>query len=528
MRKFALEIPHTYLPPDQVKGSKTQRPSVGENIRAMGHKAVLFYCLFLSSLFAACTETKTDGPYFGNGIHNGWADQHSVVIWTRLTTLPDGRNSDLHFLSLTKEEHDSLKELRDKDVLNRVQLPEGQALEDIQGACPGTTGEVKLSFAPKTDKSAVKDLPWQAVDMDKNYTIQWLLTDLAPGTQYEVQLLARKDVNSPVSDTLVGEFRTAPAKDETDPLRFSIVSCHDYGRKDTTDGHKIYAAMMQDQLDFYVHTGDIEYYDKPNPYAFTEELMRFKWDRLFALPLQREFYRQTTSYFMKDDHDILYNDAFPGMTYGPVTFERGMEIFDKEQFPSRDTTYTTIRWGKDLQIWILEGRHFRSKNTDLDSPDKTILGEEQKQWLFRTLAASDATFRLIITASPILGPDRPRGKNDNHSNKSFQTEGDEIRNFLKDLDNVYICTGDRHWQYVTHFDDTNLWEFGCGAGSDSHAGGWSQDDVKPEHRFLRVKGGYLLGMISQEADGPQLHFQHRDVDGHTVHEEVFRANTGSH
>ncbi len=29
--------------------------------------------------------------------------------------------------------------------------------------------------------------------------------------------------------------------------------------------------------DFLVHTGDVEYYDKPAPYALTEELMRFKW-----------------------------------------------------------------------------------------------------------------------------------------------------------------------------------------------------------------------------------------------------------
>ena len=24
-------------------------------------------------------------PYFGNGMRNGWADQDSVVIWTRTT-----------------------------------------------------------------------------------------------------------------------------------------------------------------------------------------------------------------------------------------------------------------------------------------------------------------------------------------------------------------------------------------------------------------------------------------------------------
>lgn len=477
--------------------------------------------LILISCAAPPTPTAPDGPYFGNGFRNGWADQNSAVIWTRLTTIPEGRNSDLHFVEISREESDSLGELTDVAMLNQSQLPEGVSLDQIHGACPGAAGEVMLRYYPEQKESEVKETGWAAVDPSKNYTHQWQLQNLLAGTNYQLEFLARKDEASPVSDTFLGSFTTAPAEQTARPLNFSIVSCHDYDRKDTTDGHKIYAAMMNDELDFYIHTGDIEYYDKPNPYAFTEELMRFKWDRLFALPLQREFYAKTTSYFMKDDHDILYDDAFPGMTYGPVSFERGLEIFDREQFPSRDTTYQTIRWGKDLQIWILEGRRFRSKNTDPDGPAKTILGEEQKQWLFQTLQASDATFKVIVSASPVLGPDRPRGKNDNHSNQAFQTEGDEIRAFVNQFDNVYLCNGDRHWQYVTHFADSNLWEFGCGAGADEHAGGWSQDNVKPQHRFLRVKGGYLFGMVDYENDQPRLRFQHRDVDGRMVHEEVF-------
>ena len=31
------------------------------------------------------TMEPTKGPYFGNGIKNGWADQNSIVVWTRLT-----------------------------------------------------------------------------------------------------------------------------------------------------------------------------------------------------------------------------------------------------------------------------------------------------------------------------------------------------------------------------------------------------------------------------------------------------------
>ncbi len=61
--------------------------------------------------------------------------------------------------------------------------------------------------------------------------------------------------------------------------------------------------MLKHNPDFFVHTGDVEYYDAPDPWALTEELMRFKWDRLFGLKYQRNLFRKVTSYFMKDDHD---------------------------------------------------------------------------------------------------------------------------------------------------------------------------------------------------------------------------------
>lgn len=272
--------------------------------------------------------------------------------------------------------------------------------------------------------------------------------------------------------------------------------------------------------DFFVHTGDVEYYDKASPFAMTEELMRFKWDRIFALPYQRDFYRQVTTYWMKDDHDVLKNDAFPGLHYGTVSWDRGLDIFDKEQFPYNNLPYKTIRWGKDLQIWITEGRNYRSRNDDPDGPGKTIWGAEQKEWLFKTIRESDAAFKLLISPDPILGPDRTN-KGDNYANKEFTFEGDEIRKYLNEFDNIFICNGDRHWQYVTHPENSNLWEFSCGAGSDEHAGGWPPDERRPEHRFLRVKGGFLQGTVSRKDSETILNFKHYDVDGNVVHEEVF-------
>jgi alkaline phosphatase D len=473
-------------------------------------------------LFTSAAKDQSLGPYFGNGFHNGWADQNSIVIWTRLTRTPDLNSKGQVFLVPSKIEVKELNDHPDFDKINKAQIPAGLKLEQMEGACPGTTGEVKLIYCADTNPQIRIATDWVAVDANKNFTKQWKLKNLKPGTKYFVKLMARPTANSTISDSTKGFFLTPPVPNVVKSVNFCIITCNDYPRRDDLiNGHKIYKYMLDMRPDFFVHTGDVEYYDKPGPFALTEELMRFKWDRIFALPNQRTFYNQITSYFMKDDHDALCDDAFPGMKYGCVSFERGLEIFDKEQFPSNDNRYKTVRWGKDLQIWIMEGRNFRSKNTDQDGKEKTIWGKEQKEWLFETLKKSDATFKLIITPTPILGPDRV-GKNDNYSNAGFKYEGNEIRNYINQFDNVFICTGDRHWQYVTHFAGTNLWEFSCGAGSDSHAEGWPPNDKKPEHRFLRVKGGFLKGSISYENNKPQLKFQHYDVDGNVVHEEFFR------
>ena len=480
-----------------------------------------FVILILTSIVSCDSAKQVEGPYFGNGIRNGWADQNSIVIWTRLTKTPDLKLDGQKFTEIDHKEYRKYPVTTPDAIYRKAQVPDSLSLEQMEGACPGIKGEVKLVYYPLENPTDKIELDWKSVDETKNFTKQWRLKNLVAGTKYKVELLARSEANSIVSDTLIGFFKLPVPTTSIVNTSFTVVTGHDFNRRDDLkNGHKIYKEMLKLQPDFYVHTGDIEYYDKYNPYAFTEELMRFKWDRLFALPFQRKFYTKTTSYFIKDDHDVLRNDSNPGMTYGTVSFERGLEIFDKEQFPTNDKTYKTISWGKDLQVWIVDGRNYRSKNSIPDGADKTIWGKEQKEWLFRTVTASNATFKVLISATPILGPDR-QNKNDNHSNAGFKTEGDEIRDFINQFDNLFICVGDRHWQYVSHIEDTNLWEFSCGPGSDVHAGGWKQEYKLPEHKFLRVKGGFLRGMVSRENNVPTLKFQHFDVDGNVVNEKVF-------
>ena len=81
------------------------------------------------------------------------------------------------------------------------------------------------------------------------------------------------------------------------------------------------------------------------------------------------------------------------------------------------------------------------------------------------------------------------------------------------MKNMIVINGDRHWQYVSVDDETGLQEFGTGPSSDEHAGGWEQDDFRPEHRYLKLKGGFLHVVVSRKEGVPKMVLTHRSVTG---------------
>ena len=425
--------------------------------------------------------------------------------------------------ALSEKDVKRLDHNRDAAAILKAQLPEGATLDEMLGACPGKSGQVRLSYFPNDQRGALKSTDWKTTVAAQDFTAQWRIEGLSAGTLYSTVIEARGVDGGEVTAEVHGSFRTAAATDQTRDLAFCFTTCHDFIRRDDgMNGHKIYPSMSKINPDFVVHAGDIEYYDKPLPWAMTKELMRFKWGRIFALPNYRQFYNTTSTYFLKDDHDTLKNDCWAGQNYGSVSFEEGVQIFNEEQFPSHVPRYKTVQWGKELQVWFLEGRDYRSPNNMPDGPEKTILGSEQKAWLFRTLDESTAKFKIICSPTPIVGPDRS-GKKDNHANEVFVHEGVEIRDKLSAVDNVIVLCGDRHWQYASVDEKTQLWEFGCGPGSDTHEFGWKTGDERPSHRFLRVKGGFLSGELKHigEAKEPTLTIRHHQTTGEQVSEFRF-------
>ncbi len=451
------------------------------------------------------------GVFQANGIKIGEVDQNSALLWMRLTRHAEANHDGADFLVPAKMDGKGAPE--PPGMVE--QLPQGMTLDTMRGAVPGAAGSVRVTWSASDGREA--DSGWLPVDAQKDYTKHYRLERLEPGETYTLTVESR-DSAGESGQTVDGTFRTAPAADRELPVTFVVTSCQDYPRRDSPAGHRIYPEMRALDPDFFVHAGDIEYYDKPDPFATNVELARFKWNRLYGLPNLSGFHCQVASYFIKDDHDTISNDCWPGVDYGELTWQQGLDLF-REQFPVKQDNYRTIRWGRDLQVWLVEGRDYRSPNTQPDGPEKTIWGKEQMEWFLRTFAESDATFRVLISPTPVVGPDRS-GKADNHANKGFTYEGDVIRDFLAAQRNAFVVCGDRHWQYVSVDGRTGVKEFSCGAASDRHAGGWKPDRVEPEHRYLAVQGGFLSVTVERRHGEAVLVARHHDVSGKVTNEDV--------
>ena len=381
-----------------------------------------------------------------------------------------------------------------------------------------------------------------------------------------------------------GTFRTLPAPDAAAPVRFVVTACINYAKfhgsgKIDRELHKLQnntelappAPKTQRELGypgleaireldprFVVFTGDTVYYDTPvEGRAETVAEMRAKWHEQFGQPRFRDLLAAVPVWHMKDDHDFRKDDSDRGGDYFPSP-ETGIAVF-REQLPvvppggdmhdpARVPTYRTVRVGRDLQLWLVEGRDYRSRNQREDGPGKTIWGDEQKAWLKDTLSRSDATFKLLISPTPLVGPDDAR-KSDNHTNfGGFRHERGEFFDWLNENDvldgTFFTVCGDRHWQYHARH-PSGVEEFSTGALDDTNARPGREDgdpaSTDPDGNIAqfylqghpsagdrvggKVSGGFLeIALIpARDGDPASLTFRFHNERGELLYETTKEA-----
>jgi|GEM_PF-2245704 len=354
---------------------------------------------------------------------------------------------------------------------------------------PGTGGYVRVRYDTNATFSASVDSDWVEVDSSTDYTHQFALTNLTAGQTYYYSADTRT-LGLVTNVPMTGSFHTAYASNVFADVTFTAITGMRIERMrrstDEADGYTIYPSMGALNPDFIVPTGDTVYYDYINPPFATNTipalrgatnlpLARKYWNTIYALPRLIEFHRTVPGYWEVDDHDSLKDDAWAGTPpLGDLTFAQGYATF-KEQTPISDLTYRTTRWGRDMQVWVTEGRLYRTHGASGGS-GASIWGSTQKQWFKETVDASDATWKVLVNATPIVGPDRK--DQDNHVATGFQDEGDELRAFMttNHADDLVLVVGDRHWQYHSIHPGTKLHEFSVGPANNNHAAGAVDED----------------------------------------------------
>lgn len=421
------------------------------------------------------------------------------------------------------------------------------------GDVAGAPGVGRFEIARDESFRDAQLTPWATATSAGDFIIKAPVTGLKPGTGYFFRAVFGPDPER-VQRSAAGRFRTLPAATAAARVNFVLTSCLNYaffmeGTKGQpgyqgADRHLGYPALeplLRLQPDFCIIDGDCVYYDHPvATRAQTLEQMRRKWHEQYVLPRFVDLFARVPTYWLKDDHDYRINDSDPTGDYAP-SHALGIATF-REQVPivnpadPEAVTYRTHRMGRDLQLWFVEGRDYRSPNKTPDGPEKTIWGPKQKAWLQRTIQESDATFKILVSPTPMIGPD-DGSKRDNHVNRQgFRHEGEAFLGWLKANGvapgQFYVICGDRHWKYHSRH-ATGYEEFSCGAlnRENSRLGRAPGDPASTDPEALvqqfysdrPASGGFLQVTVDPAGAGarPRITFTQRDDRGASLYQHTY-------
>ena len=413
------------------------------------------------------------------------------------------------------------------------------------GGLPGAPGTGRFEISEDAGFKEARTTAWLRAGEESDFILKARIDGLKPGTLYHYRVVGGPEEQSakPLGE---GTFKTLPDPSQAVPVDFIVTSCLNHAffmngtrgfpaaeAEDRAKGYPALDAVLRLKPDFVILNGDCVYYDHPEATrAKTLAEMRTKWHEQYAMPRFVRLFAGTPTYWLKDDHDHRRNDSDTTGDYEP-SHPLGMRVF-REQVPvvapgdEDAVTYRTHRMGRDLQLWFVEGRDYRSPNKMADGPGKSIWGKEQKAWLEKTLRESDATFKILVSPTPMIGPDDGY-KSDNHANLAgFRHEGEAFFDGLKAAGigpgRFFVICGDRHWKYHSRHPD-GFEEFSCGALNRENArlgrAPGTKGSSDPEGKVVQPytdrppSGGFLRVELSPAADGKpaRLAFTHHDDRG---------------
>lgn len=237
---------------------------------------------------------------------------------------------------------------------------------------------------------------------------------LKPGKRYFFQWTDGK------SRSDVGSFTTAPKPDASQTIHFAWSGDMDgtAAPGKTTpywNNFAVLAQMAKEHNAFNVMLGDTIYSDTEVPgkegkeRALTVAAKHAKYKLVHDQPNTRRFTSETGTYWQWDDHEFI-NDFSPAQNEfaasgggapvkinGKVLYKRSRQAF-LDYSPAKTGKlglYRTARWGKNLELFFLDERSFRSANAAQDcinpqsgEPDLAPTAPQSTRTLFSVIAPS--------------------------------------------------------------------------------------------------------------------------------------------
>ncbi len=326
------------------------------------------------------------------------------------------------------------------------------------------------------------------------------------------------------SGSEVGQFQTAPARKSTRSVRFAVTGDADGALNPATgqpayNFFDVYRQIASERNDFNVNLGDVIYSDSAVPGVPVALAPQDKWAKYrlnLSYPFLRLIRARAGLYSHWDDHEFIDDFSIP--QYGAALYASGKKAFldySPVRFTSRYGLYRSFRWGKNLEIFFLDERSFRSADAEsnpacrnpatgqpdplpqlparlrsglipnpavanfptaaqcqavLNDPTRTMLGKDQLAHFEDAIKRSRATFKVIMNEVPIqkmyfVPYDRWEG---------YNVERESLLQFLqKKVRNVVWITTDLHATLIndvryTHFPeegaskDTGMLDFVTG------------------------------------------------------------------
>jgi len=369
------------------------------------------------------------------------------------------------------EQEDSCEEERDTEAPtidgHVVGVPDaaGGDRGDAAPAPPICEDEPQLSYGPVlgaiTDRSvkvwARADRPgaffvrvWREDTPDRVRTIEGppfladdgfsvaLVDELEPDTRYGYRL-QHDECACPASYS----FETLPARGSSARIRFATAG--------DVEGADIpgFADIDGVAPAFVLMLGDNVYADG---FGEDEEVYRRRYDSVWGGAQFSELFAHRPAFMIWDDHELVDN-YWNGKNPSVHAFARS--LYDEYQGSHNPdplvegALYYTFE-AADIGFFVLDTRSHRSRNSDPDGPDKSMLGGEQKQRLLAWLAANE--YRVHVILSSVLISDFSTTGTDSWA--GFANEREEILAAIaaEETNHVIAISGDQHWSAILRLD----------------------------------------------------------------------------